>query len=154
MTERKRDLTGFGGSLPLPPPRVPAEAKPVIRRSPGSTPPERARRPRPEAKRRITLSLPVETASLLKTASETEGRFYLDLILAAFVEHGPAIRQQVDLARAESSVGIRPFRKRTTPGRVQVALLIPAADLAMIDDAARQAGVDRSTYVGLLLTHR
>jgi hypothetical protein len=89
---------------------------------------------------------------LLKTASETEGRFYLDLILAAFVEHNQAIRRQVDLARAESSVGIRPFRKRTMPGRVQVALLIPAADLAQIDEAARQAGVDRSTYVGLLLT--
>ncbi len=154
MTERKRDLSGFGGSLPPPPPRGPAEATPVSRRRPASTPTERSRRPRPEAKRRITLSLPVETAAWLKTASETEGRFYLDLILAAFVEHSQAIQQQVELARAESSVGIRPLRKRTTPGRVQVALLIPAADLALIDDAARQAGVDRSTYVGLLLTHR
>lgn len=154
MTERKRDLSGFGGSLPAPPPRGPAEAPAVTRRPPASTPPERSRRPRPEGKRRITLSLPVETAAWLKTASATEGRFYLDLILAAFVEHSQAIQQQVDLARAESSVGIRPLRKRTTPGRVQVALLIPAEDLSLIDEAARQAGVDRSTYVGLLLTHR
>ena len=154
MTERKRDLSGFGGSVPPPPPPSPSEAPLVTRRPTGAAPPARPHRRGPEAKRRITLSLAVETASMLKTASETEGRFYLDLILAAFVDHSQAIQQQVDLARSESTVGIRPLRKRTTPGRVQVALLIPAADLALIDDAARQAGVDRSTYVGLLLTHR
>ena len=141
MTERKRDLSGFGPSVPPPP-----------RRPPSETP--ATRRPRPQEKRRITLSLPVETALHLKTASQTEGRFYLDLILAAFEEHGPAIQQQVDLARSGSTVGIRPLRKRSTPGRVQVALLIPATDLALIDEAARQAGVDRSAYVGLLLTRR
>lgn len=154
MTERKRDLSGFGGLVPLPPLRGTTGAPTVIRRPPASVPPARPHRPRPEAKRRITLSLPVETALSLKAASETEGLFYLDLILAAFVDHGEAIQQQVDLARSGSTVGIRPLRKRSTPGRVQVALLIPAADLALIDDAARQAGVDRSTYVGLLLTHQ
>ena len=153
MTERKRDLSGFGGSVP-PPPRRPPSETPATRRPESAEPPARPRRPRPQEKRRITLSLPVETALLLKTASQTEGRFYLDLILAAFEEHGPAIQQQVDLARSGSTVGIRPLRKRSTPGRVQVALLIPATDLALIDEAARQAGVDRSTYVGLLLTHR
>lgn len=150
MTDRNRDLSGFGGSVPRPPPRPTSEEPPIVRRPPPSVGEARPDEPRPKTKR-ITLSLPVETALWLKTAAAAEGRFYLDLILDAFIHGRRLIQSEVDAALGDSMTGMRPLRRRTPPGRVQVALLIPEDDLAALDQAAAAARLDRSGYVAELL---
>ncbi len=162
MSERRRNLSGFG-AVPKPP--RPAAQPPDPSGSPAPPPvaPQRPSAPTPRARRssalagrgspkkRITLSLPVETAARLKEMSQESGRYYLDLILDAFIHGQDEIQAEVDSVLASTDLGLRPLRRRAAPGRVQVALLIPRSDLDSLDEAATAARLDRSGYVAELL---
>ncbi len=173
MSERRRNLSGFGEGNPqpapptrraatprreratgraarVPPPRQrssPEASAPVAReRNTAAALPARAGRRRPQGQRRITLSLPVDLAARLRSAAEVRQQYYLDVILAAFTAHHAAVRAAHE-ASANGPVSLRPLRRHRPPGRTQVPLNVPAADLAMIDHEADAVGLDRSAYL-------
>ncbi len=161
MSEHKRDLSGFG-RVPKPPRPTdiaPADSQPTTRSAGRTDEKPASGRKRSAgtsvgaspAKKRITLSLPVETAARLKVLSEESGFYYLDLILDAFMRLREEIQSEVNATIGETDLGIRPLRRRAAPGRVQIALLISESDLASVDAAAAAARLDRSGYVAELL---
>lgn len=161
MTDRKRDLGGFADKAVVPPPRrlthTDSTAQPTLPTPPstpreGATKPSSVRRARPAAKQRITLSLPTEIAGWLKQESEDTDRYYLDIILGAFASGRPFVEAEFRRGTNDSNLGIRPLKRRREPGRVQVALLIPASDLQILDAAATAVRLDRSSYVAELLS--
>lgn len=139
---RKRDLSGFGLAPSDPdvptPPRSPHSRPPRLRARPART------RSASRAKTRITLSLPTQVAVDLRRAAERHDRFYLDLVLEAFVDHAAAV--EADLAGSPS----RP--RQRAAGRTQIPLNILPEDLAVLDAGAKQLDLDRSAYVTELLT--
>lgn len=139
---RKRDLSGFG--LAPSDPNVPAPARaPDVRPARHRARPARTRSAS-HAKKRITLSLPTQVAVKLRRAAEQHDRFYLDLVLEAFVEHAAAV--EADLAGSPSKP------RRRAAGRTQIPLNILPEDLAVLDAGAEQLDLDRSAYVTELLT--
>ena len=141
MTSRRtRDLSGF--DLPEPPRKQP--------------PKPRAARPHSSAKKekkqrtRITLSMPTAVADRLRAHAEATGLFYLDIISAAFDEHGDDVRA-AHTTQAVSSLGGRVDRRKVPSGRVQIALGIAPDALELLDSTARAANLDRSWFVAELL---
>lgn len=181
MTERRRNLSGFGEADPqpapptrkasgsrgagaagraarVPPPRrrsSPEGTDGRAARSPGlrsaaAPPAARPRGDRARGKRRITLSLPVDLAARLRRAAEIRQQYYLDVILSAFAAHHAAVRAQHEES-AGAPVSLQPLRRHRPPGRTQVPLNVPAADLAVIDQEADVVGLDRSAYLTEIL---
>jgi hypothetical protein len=109
-----------------------------------------AGRPARPVKQRITLSLPIAIAKKLKDTAMRTQRTYLEVILEGYVDHAESIQSRV--AQSESRFeGLAPIRRRWPQGRVQVALLIHATDLGVLDDSAYRARLDRSGYVSELI---
>ncbi len=152
MSDRKRDLAGFG-SRPMPPPPETGRAKAAVPAT-NLPPVVQPRRERPPAKKRITLSLPTEVAALLRDESTQSDRYYLDIILSAFGRREIEILEAYRNLNADQTLGLRPLKRRKEPGRVQVALLISANDLDRLDASAKAVRLDRSSYVTELLTAR
>lgn len=150
MAERKRDLSGFGlpsRSAKSKPRRNQAEPGRVHATRETSGRPTISTSTRSAAvvdKKRITLSLPTAVAVRLRRVAETEERFYLDIILTAFVAHAEAVDRDL---RGQS----RPPARRAA-GRTQIPLNILPEDLGVIDQRAKGLGLDRSAYVAELLT--
>lgn len=142
-----RDLSGFQ-SVPPPPPHrrddrgnAPDHPSETDHESGGA----------PEERRRITLSLPTGVAARLREAAASGDRYYLDIIGTAFAAHHEEIeRAFMDRAPA-SPLGERPRHRKHPPGRVQVALALPAGGLAELDTRAARVELDRSSYVTELL---
>ena len=80
---------------------------------------------------RITLSLPSAIAEQLRFISIKRAVGYRALIVDAVERVGSQVH------------GVH----AVPPGRTQVPLNLPAEDLAMIDQAAHRAGVNRSAFV-------
>jgi hypothetical protein len=109
-----------------------------------------SRQPARSTKQRITLSLPIAIAKKLKDVGELTQRTYLEVILEAQIGHAESIHRRV----AESLTGFQglaPIRRRWPQGRVQVALLIHAPDLQVLDESASRAHLDRSGYISELI---
>lgn len=102
-------------------------------------------------RRRITLSLPPDAAGHLKRYAVDTRRYYLDVVLDAFVHHEASIQHEFEIASADTDVELRPLKRRNPPGRVQIPLQISPQDLAAIDQAADAVRLDRSSYVAELL---
>lgn len=102
------------------------------------------------AKKRITLSLPTAIADKLKTIADADGRYYLEIILSAFLEHAAELTANGPDASSPFK-SHHPRRRRRPAGRVQVALLIHPDDLALIDGAADEVLFDRSSYIAELI---
>ena len=141
-----RDLSGFGA-----PSKKPAPARPARKPNSATKTPTAARgtlKTVRASKKRITLSMPTHIASKLK--QDSDGSFYLHTILTAFLAHRDAIQAEFEAMRSPL-VGLNGARKRQPQGRVQVALLIHAEDLASLDDAANSVELDRSSYIASLI---
>jgi hypothetical protein len=134
MTRHGRDLSGFQSTPPTdtdafrPPTDRPAE--------------ERAR---------ITLSIPVDIAQTLRSKSESDGLYYIDIIGAAFSAHRAGVEADYGRKAPVSPLGGSPLRRRQPPGRVQIALVLSSDGLAELDRAAGAVELDRSSYVSELL---
>lgn len=151
---RKRDLSGFGVTpaptkptdpTPVPPPperrSAEPEAAPITQRA--------TRTKKADAKKRITLSLPTQVASMLRTAAEQQQRIYLDIILSAFILHADDIDASLALDRSKrSAMG---SRRRAMSGRTQIPLNILSEDLRVLDQRVKAANLDRSAYITELL---
>lgn len=111
--------------------------------------PSMARRSK-ETKKRITLSLPIAIAKKLRESAARTQRTYLEVILEAYEAHASRVLNRANEPSSQFE-GLRPIRRRWPQGRVQVALLIHAGDLRVIDASTEEVQLDRSGYVSELI---
>lgn len=166
---RKRDLSGFGATPPNQPARqavtVP-DTQPTLlppppsRRStaveelppvsePGAAAEGQSTKRKKAAKQRITLSLPTQIATMLRTTADTEQRIFLDIILSAFVSHADKVESE--LVHERDRLGPSGGRRRAGSGRTQIPLNILKEDLKVLDLRVKALNMDRSSYVTELL---
>lgn len=148
----RRDLSGFSATATKPAPRKPKPNPRATLPSP-IKPDSVATKPKPSKRRRITLSLPTDTAAKLKRIAAQEELYYLDIVLAAYMDHGEAIATDLDTTDSPL-VGYNPARRRRPSGRVQIPLAIDPSDLLVLDTAAKNLAIDRSSYVTELIDRR
>lgn len=137
-----RDLSGFGTAA-------------TDGRRKGSSAPGKGSRSRPvdPAMKRITLSLPIATADVLRARVAAESTYYLDIIVdlhlgyAAEAAGEQATETEVPAAMPASLE----LRRRPPAGRVQIPLNIPTAVLGHLDAMADELEISRSAYVTELL---
>ena len=166
---RKRDLSGFGAAAPtqstrravtvpgtqptsVPPPpsgrSTAVDDLPPASKSGAAAdgqPPKRKK----ATKQRITLSLPTQIATMLRTTADTEQRIFLDIILSAFVSHADEVESE--LVHERDRLGPSGGRRRAGSGRTQIPLNILKEDLKVLDLRVTALNMDRSSYVTELL---
>lgn len=166
---RKRDLSGFGAAAParsarpavtdpatrptaVPPPpssRSTAVDEMPLLAKPEADPDRHPEKRKKAAKQRITLSLPTQVATMLRTTADTEQRIFLDIILSAFVSHADEVERE--LVHDRDRLGPSGGRRRAGSGRTQIPLNILREDLKVLDLRVAALNIDRSSYVTELL---
>ena len=166
---RKRDLSGFGAPAPTPSARPqvtvpdakpttvppPPSARPTAlvdlppSPKPATEPGDQPLKRKKATKQRITLSLPTQVATMLRTTADTEQRIFLDIILSAFVSHADDV--EAELVHERNRVGPTGGRRRAGSGRTQIPLNILREDLKVLDQRVSALNMDRSSYVTELL---
>ena len=127
---RKRDLSGFGAPAPKPsarpqvtvpdgkpttvPPPPSVRPTAVIESAPSTKPAaepgDQPTKGKKGSKQRITLSLPTQVATMLRTTADNEQRIFLDIILSAFVSHADDV--EAELVHERNRVGPTGGRRR------------------------------------------